>query len=287
MAAPAPAPVSAQPRGPLAGLPWRTRPSPVPAWSYAVRQLRFWLTDYRRTWRGSIISTVLNPLLYLGAMGLGLGTLVDKHGTASLGQVSYLVFLAPGLLAGSAMGTGVGESTYPVFGSVKWNHTYQAAVSSPLRPADLFHGHLLFVGLKLTMTSSVFLAVAAAFGAIISPWAILALPVAVLTGLAFTAVIEAWTVTRTKDTSLAVVYRFGLIPLFLFSGTFFPVSQLPVWIRPLAYVTPLWNGVALCRSLSLGTATVGGALVHVGYLAVLTVVSIAVGHRTYRRRLWV
>ena len=130
------------------------RPGPVPAWYFAVRQLRFWLTDYRRTWRGSIVSTVLNPLLYLGAMGLGLGTLVDKHGTASLGQVSYLVFLAPGLLAASAMGTGVGESTYPVFGSVKWNKTYQAAVSSPLRPADLFHGHLLFVGLKLTMTSA-------------------------------------------------------------------------------------------------------------------------------------
>jgi len=102
MAAPAPA----QPRDPVAGLPWPARSGPVPAWSYAVRQLRFWLTDYRRTWRGSIVSTVLNPLLYLGAMGLGLGTLVDKHGTASLGGVSYLVFLAPGLLAASAMGTG-------------------------------------------------------------------------------------------------------------------------------------------------------------------------------------
>ena len=281
------APAPAQPRGPVAGLPGLTRPGPVPAWSYAVRQLRFWLTDYRRTWRGSIISTVLNPLLYLGAMGLGLGTLVDKHGTASLGQVSYLVFLAPGLLAASAMGTGVGESTYPVFGSVKWNKTYQAAVSSPLRPADLFHGHLLFVGLKLTMTSAVFLAVAAAFGAIISPWAILALPVAILTGLAFTAVIEAWTVTRTKDTSLAVVYRFGMIPLFLFSGTFFPVTQLPVWIRPIAYLTPLWHGVALCRELCLGIATVPSAFLHVGYLLVVLVAGIIAGNRTYTRRLYV
>jgi lipooligosaccharide transport system permease protein len=277
MAAPAPAP--AHPRGPAAGLPGRTRPGPGPAWSYAVRQLRFWLTDYRRTWRGSIVSTVLNPLLYLGAMGLGLGTLVDKHGTASLGQVSYLVFLAPGLLAASAMGTGVGESTYPVFGSVKWNKTYQAAVSSPLRPADLFHGHLLFVGLKLTMTSAVFLAVAAAFGSIISPWAILALPVAVLTGLAFTAVIEAWTVTRTKDTSL--------IPLFLFSGTFFPFTQLPAWIRPIAYLTPLWHGVALCRELCLGVATVPSALLHVGYLLAVLAAGFVAGNRTYTRRLYV
>jgi lipooligosaccharide transport system permease protein len=277
-----------QPGGPALGLPWRGRAGRVPAWDFAVRQLRFWLTDYRRTWRGSIISTVLNPLLYLGAMGLGLGTLVDKHGVSHLGGASsYLVFLAPGLLAASAMGTGVGESTYPVFGSVKWNHTYQAAVSSPLRPADLFHGHLLFVALKLTMTSAVFLAVAALFGAITSPLAIAALPVAVLTGLAFTAPIEAWTVTRTKDTSLAVVYRFGMIPLFLFSGTFFPVTQLPAWIRPIAYLTPLWHGVALCRDLCLGTATVPSALLHVGYLLVVLGAGIIAGGRSYTRRLYV
>ena len=158
MAAPPPRPAARPPGCPGGPCPARCPPG------LRGPQLRFWLTDYRRTWRGSIVSTVLNPLLYLGAMGLGLGTLVDKHGTASLGGVSYLVFLAPGLLAASAMGTGVGKSTYPVFGSVKWNKTYQAAVSSPLRPADLFHGHLLFVGLKLTMTSAVFLAVAAAFG---------------------------------------------------------------------------------------------------------------------------
>ena len=151
----------------------------------AVRQLRFWLTDYRRTWRGSIYSSVLSPLLYLGAMGLGLGKLVDAHGTARLGGVSYLVFLAPGLLAATAMQTAVGECTYPVLGSVKWNKTYQAATAAPLRPADLFHGHLLFVTIRLTMNCAAFLAVAAAFGAIQSPWALAALPVAVLTGIAF------------------------------------------------------------------------------------------------------
>jgi lipooligosaccharide transport system permease protein len=257
------------------------------AWTPAVRQLRFWLTDYRRTWRGSIYSSVLNPLLYLGAMGLGLGTLVNAHGTARLGGVSYLVFLAPGLLAATGMQTAVGETTYPVFGSVKWNKTYQAAVASPLRPADLFHGHLLFVTIRLAMNCGIFLAVAAALGAVRSPWAIVALPVAILTGLAFATPVEAWSVTRTKDTSLAVIYRFGLIPLFLFSGTFFPVTRLPAWARPLAYVTPLWHGVTLCRSLSLGTATVGGALVHLAYLVLLAAAGVAAGQRAYRRRLYV
>jgi lipooligosaccharide transport system permease protein len=256
-------------------------------WSFAVREFRYWLTNYRRTWRGSIYTSVLSPVLYLGAMGLGLGKLVDAHGTARLGGVSYLAFLAPGLLAAAAMQAGVEESTYPVLGSVKWRRTYYAAAASPLRPADIFHGHLLFTAMRLAMNSAVFLAVMAAFGAVTSPWVLAALPVAVLTGLAFAAPIEAWAITVVKDTSFALVFRFGLIPLFLFSGTFFPVTQLPAWIRPLAYITPLWNGVALCRSLSLGTATVGGTVVHVGYLAAVAAAGIAVGNRTYRRRLCV
>jgi len=255
--------------------------------SFAVREFRYWLTNYRRTWRGSIYSSVLSPLLYLGAIGVGLGTLIDAHGTASLGGLSYLAFLAPGLLAAAAMQAAVEESTYPVLGSVKWRRTYYAAAASPLRPADLFHGHLLFTAMRLAMNSAIFLAVMAAFGAVASPWALAALPAAVLTGLAFAAPVEAWVITVTKDTSLTLIFRFGLIPLFLFSGTFFPVSQLPAWLRPVAYVTPLWHGVALCRSLTLGTATLGGVLVNVAYLTALTAVSIAAGNRTYRRRLYV
>ena len=112
---------------------------------------------------------MLNPVLYLGAMGLGLGTLVNKHGTASLGGVSYLAFLAPGLLAAAAMQTAIGECIYPVLGSVKWNSTYQAAVASPLRPGDVFRGHLLFVTMRLFMNCGIFLAVMAAFGAVHSP----------------------------------------------------------------------------------------------------------------------
>jgi lipooligosaccharide transport system permease protein len=256
------------------------------AQSYAIRQFKFWLTNYRRTWQGSIYSGVLNPVLYLGAMGLGLGSLVNQRGTAGIGGVSYLAFLAPGLLAAAAMQTAMGESTYPVYGSVKWLKTYQAAIASPLRPADLFHGHLLWTTLRLTMNSAVFLAVMAVFGAIRSPWAAVALPAAVLTGLAFGAPIEAYTMTVTKDTSFAMLFRFGIIPLFLFSGTFFPVTQLPAVVRPLAYLTPLWHGVALCRSLSLGTAQPGSAALHAGYLVVVTVLGVVAGNRTYQRRLY-
>jgi lipooligosaccharide transport system permease protein len=255
--------------------------------AFAVRQFRFWLTNYRRTWQGSIYSSLLSPVLYLSAMGFGLGTLVDRHHDAArLGGVSYLVFLAPGLMAAAAMQTAMGECTYPVFGSVKWLKTYQAAACTPLRPADLFHGHLLFTTLRLAMNSTVFLAVMAAFGAVRSPWVLAAIPAATLTGLAFATPIEAYAVRCTKDTSFAMLMRFGIIPLFLFSGTFFPVTQLPAAIRPLAYATPLWHGVALCRSFSLGGARPGEVAVHVGYLCAVALLGLAAGHRTYLRRLY-
>jgi lipooligosaccharide transport system permease protein len=254
----------------------------------AVRAFLFWLVNYRRTWRGSIYSSVLGPILYLGAMGLGLGSLVDSHGTASLGGVSYLTFLAPGLMAATAMQTAMGESLYPVFAAVKWQQTYQAAASTPLRPSDIYRGHVLFTAMRLAMNMIIFLAIMAAFGAARSAWVLAAVPVAVLTGLAFATPLDAFAVTQEKnDQAFNVIFRFGMIPMFLFSGTFFPVTQLPAWIRPLAYVTPLWHGVALCRSLSLGTADWAGALGHVAYLAAVALIGLAAGQRTYRRRLYV
>jgi lipooligosaccharide transport system permease protein len=283
MAAPA---TVAGPAGP-APVPARPAPGVPGAWLGAVRALRFWLVNYRRTWRGSIYSSVATPVLYLGAMGLGLGHLVDQHGTARLGGISYLAFLAPGLLAATGMQTAMGESTFPVMAAVKWLKTYQAAAATSLRPADLFRGHLLFVTMRVLMNSAIFLAVMAAFGAVSSAWVVAALPACVLTALAFAAPIEAWAMTLEKDTSFAMLQRFVIIPLFLFSGTFFPVTQLPAWIRPVAYVTPLWHGVALCRSLSLGTATPLGALGHVAYLTAVALAGLLIGQRTYRKRLYV
>lgn len=274
--------------GPAGAAGGRAAPAgPAGAVVLAVRALRFWMVNYRRTWRGSIYSSVASPVLYLGAMGLGLGTLVDQHGTGRLGGVSYLAFLAPGLLAATGMQTAMNESTFPVMAAVKWLKTYQAAAATPLRPGDLFRGHLLFTALRTLMNAAIFLAVMAAFGAVRSAWVLAAVPVCVLTGLAFAAPIEAWVITRDKDTSLSLLIRFVMIPLFLFSGTFFPVTQLPGWIQPVAYATPLWHGVALCRSLSLGTADLGGSLIHVACLAAYAVAGLLAGQHFYRRRLYV
>ncbi|HEY0936240.1 MAG TPA: ABC transporter permease [Trebonia sp.] len=279
---PAPGETAAAP-----GLAPVTLPRLPGAATLAVRGLRCWLVMYRRTWRSTVWSSVFGPLFYLGAMGYGLGSLVDKHGTAALGGLPYVVFVAPAVLATAAMNAGLANALYPVFGALRWHGQYFAARATLLRPVDIFRGHLLFMTLRLTMNSAVFVLVMAAFGLIRSPWAVLLLPAAVLLGFAFAAPTAAWAVSLRHETALNYPVRFGAIPLMLFSGTFFPVTQLPGWIRWVAYVTPLWHGVALCRALSVGAVDAGPAAVHVGYLVAVTAAGLWAGGRTYARRLYV
>jgi lipooligosaccharide transport system permease protein len=250
------------------------------------RAFNYWLMQYRRAWRGTAISTVIEPLGFLAAIGLGLGSLVDDgSGTTNLGGVSYLSFIAPGLLAAAAMQTASFESTYPVMGSIKWHRTYHAQLATPLRVVDLLAGHLLFVLMRLAISVTVFLAIMLSFGAIRSPWAVLAMPVAVLTGMAHATPIFAFAAKQDNDTGFAMLFRFGIVPMFLFSGTFFPISQLPDVLQPVAWVVPLWHGVDLCRDLSLGQASLGISLVHVLYLLAWIVAGYVIALRCFRRRL--
>ncbi|MGH2467422.1 MAG: ABC transporter permease [Candidatus Limnocylindrales bacterium] len=242
---------------------------------------------YRRTFRGSIASSFLNPVLYLAAMGVGLGSYVDRSGNAStaLAGLSYLTFLAPGLLAAMAMQTAAGESTWAVLGAIKWQKTYLAMLATPIGVRDLVLGHLSWVATRLLIVTAIFLAVMVAFGATRGPEAILAIPAAMLTGLAFAAPISAFAATQENDAGFNAVFRFGVIPLFLFSGTFFPISQLPAFLQPLAWITPLWHGVELCRGLALATIDPLGLAVHAGYLLGVAGLGIAAALWAYRRRL--
>jgi lipooligosaccharide transport system permease protein len=123
------------------------------------------------------------------------------------------------------------------------------------------------------------------FGAAGGPQAILAIPAAMLTGLAFATPIIAYSASQKDPSGFNSLFRFGVIPLFLFSGTFFPVSQLPGLLQPVAYATPLWHGVDLCRTLALGTATPGGVLIHVAYLVGVTGLGLLLASFAMRRRL--
>ncbi len=252
-----------------------------------IRSLEYWLFKYRRTWRASLVSTFANPLLYLAAMGVGLGSLVNRSaGAGQLGGVPYLTFIAPGMLAAAAMQIASGEATYPVMGSIKWLKTYHAMLATPLGTGDVLRGHLGYMAVRLTIASSAFLAVMAVFGAVLSPLGVLALPAAVLTGLAFATPITAFAATRENDSAFALLYRLGIVPMFLFSAVFFPLDRLPALLRPVAYATPLWHGVDLCRGLTLGTGlTAGRAALHVAYLAVLTAAGYAAARVSYRKEL--
>jgi lipooligosaccharide transport system permease protein len=273
-----------RPAAPAAPAPLAKLPG---SWELSFRAFRCWLVMYRRTWRSSIWSSVFGPLFYLGAMGYGLGSLVDQHGTSSLGNVPYVVFVGPAVLAVHSMNTGLSNSMFPVFGAVHWNRIYVAARASMLRPADIYRGHLLFMTMRIAMNAALVTVYIWALGAARSAWVILAWPAATLTGLAFAAPIAAWAVSVKSENNFAYMFRFGMMPLMLFSGTFFPLSQLPAGLRLLAYATPLWHGVDLCRMLSLGRIDLPLALINVAYLAVLAAFGVWAGARSYRRRLYV
>jgi lipooligosaccharide transport system permease protein len=257
-------------------------PRPGALWRRATLH---WLALYRRNWQGSAISNFLAPLLYLGAMGYGLGTLVDRTGGGALDGVPYVQFIAPGVLAATAMQTGVGESSYPVMGAVKWQRQYHAMLAAPMGPADLVLGTAAFVVLRVAIATAAFTLVAALLGALPSPLALVAALVAVLCGAAHAPATMAFSAAQDNDYYFALLFRFGVLPAFLFAGTFFPVDQLPGWIRPLAWVTPLWHGTSAARQLALGAPDWLAVGAHCAYLLLWTVGGVWLAVRVFTRRL--
>lgn len=241
---------------------------------------------FRRMWRGSVTVSFLNPIFFLLSIGLLLGKLVDRS-SPDLGGLSYLEFVAPALLATTAMQTAASETTFPVKAGLKWLQTYHAVVSTPVRVGELVAGILTWTGIRVVVAVSVFALVAAAGGAFESPLAALAPLAALLCGLAFGAVLAAITSTVEGDDWLAAIFRFGLVPLFLFSGTFFPVEQLPVPLQVVAWLTPSYHGVALTRDLALGTAGDDPLieLVHLLVLLAFTAVGTVLAVRLISRKL--
>ena len=251
----------------------------------AWHAFRYWLTVYGRSWRGTIVISVANPMLFLLGIGVGLGHLVDQGHSATLGGVSYTAFFAPGLLAASAMQTGYIEGGGRVSAAAGWVGSYRTAATTPLEPGEIMAGHLLFIAFRVLTSSAVFVAVMAVFGVAAGWWVLAALPAARLTGLAFAAPAAAWAVGLRSNAKTQAVFRFVLMPMYMFSGTFFALGQLPRGVRLVASALPLSQGVALCRSLSLGTASAPVVAARAGYLLVFVVVGIAVARATYRRRL--
>lgn len=239
---------------------------------------------YARLWRGIAFSMFVQPLLYLAAMGVGLGKLVDAH-SGSVGGVDYLAFVAPGLMVASAAQLAAGDSLWPVLGGVKWTRHFFGIVATPIAPGDVYGGYVIWIALRSAFGAAAFLAIAAPLGAVPSVWGILAIPAAALCGAAFCALLAAFTITQETDLSFPMIMRLGIVPLFLFSGTFFPVSELPAGLRVVAAVSPLWHGVSLARMATTGSFEPLAALGHVAFLVACIAVGGAIGVRTFTRRL--
>ena len=241
------------------------------------------LMSSRRYFKVSAISQLGGPVLYLLSLGIGLGSIVDaRSGGQSLGT-SYLSFLAPALIAATALQVAVGESTYPIlFGGFKFQRIYYAMNATPLTPRQIAAGVLGWIAARAAFSATLYLAVVACFGGVRSIGALLCVPIATLGAMALAAPIATYSATvETERGGFAAIFRFLVMPMFLFSGTFYPVSALPDWGRALAWVSPLWHATELARWVSLGSLRLGsgvgrlGATALLAHLAFLTVLTVA------------
>ena len=260
----------------------RDRAAPLSAGFPAVRVLEARLLAARRTLRSAVTSALLNPLLYLLAMGLGIGAVADPSAAADLPGGSYLAFLAPGLLVASAMQLAASESLWPLMVGLEWNRTYHAVVATPLRPVDLVLGNLAFVLVRAALAGMLIALVIVVLGAAPIGGALAAGGVAVLGAGAVAAPIAAFTAKVRSHPAMTALMRFGIVPLFLFSGTFFPIENLPAPLQAVAPVSPLWHGAELARLAALGAPTAWHPGAHTGILVGLLVGGAVLAERPIR-----
>ena len=240
---------------------------------------------YRHLWHRSIAFGFLQPVLFLTAMGIGIGALLSAQDLSAFDGFDYLHWLAPGLLAAMAMNTATFESTFPIMRKIMWGRNYEAMLSTPLSTRSLVLGEMLWVAFRIGTLAAAFLVVVAFFGIVRSPTALLAIPVAMLIGMCFSTCLFAYTATQYNDVGFSAIFRFVINPLFLFSGTFFPLSRLPDAIEWIAWLTPLYHGVQLARGLVLDTLNLATAPLHLGYLLVMLAVGVYLADRLLRRRM--
>jgi len=260
------------------------RPRRFGAWYIAEHRLLL-----MRAYGTTILATsVGNPLVYLFALGVGLASLVQAPlGDGRGGEVSYLAFVAPALLASAAVTVASEEFTYPVLSGFKWNPVFIGARSAPVSSAQIADGVIIAVILRMVVTCVIYFGVMVLFGAVPSPLGAVGIVSATLTGLAVGAVIMAYTSTVTEDKGqMAIIQRFIITPMFLFSGTFFPLAQLPGYLQWIGWVSPLWHGNELGRVLAYGLNEPGWlTVVHGVYLLAITVAAWRAARIIMTRRL--
>ena len=240
---------------------------------------------YRREWVGSVFSGFVEPLVVLAGLGIGLGVLVGDRAAEITGGVSYVAYIAPALMASQAMQFGAGEAAWPILGRIMWVRIYHAMVATPLKPTDIIVGAIAFMGGKVAFAATFFAGVLFVSGIATSAQGALAMiGVSTLTGLAFAAPMTAYSVTQKTDQGFAVIFRLIITPLTFFSGTYFPIENLPEWAQFISWCTPLAHGVALARGLALGTE-IPNAATHVAVLTAWAICGTVIASILFRRRM--
>ncbi|NUU32827.1 ABC transporter permease [Arthrobacter sp. C9C5] len=227
------------------------------------------------------------PVAYLFAMGVGLATLVDTNSTAAFGGVSYLAFIAPALLISAAVMTAANEFTFPVMDGFKWRRVYYGPHASPLTPEQIAAGQIIAVTVRFVLQSAIYFGVVALFGASPGGWGWVSILVATLAGLSFGLPLMAYAATIKNDRGqFAMVMRFIVMPLFLFSGTFFPLDTLPLAVRWIGWISPIWHGTELGRVFSYGYQEAPLlTVVHVVFLLGLAVLGWVLTRRQFAKRM--
>ncbi|MCW4457717.1 ABC transporter permease [Microbacterium sp. MPKO10] len=253
------------------------------AWYVAEHRFRG-MKAYTQT----VIATGIgSPLMYLFAMGVGLASLVDANVEQNGLAVSYLVFVAPALLAMAAFEAAAEEFSYPIMLGFKWNPIFTGMGASPVTPGQIIDGQVIAVTVRIAVTSGLYYLFMLLFGAVPGEFGWVSLGSAVLTGLAFGTLLMAYVATLENDSGqIAMVMRFLVLPLTLFSGTVFPLTQLPWFLQWIGWLSPLWHGTELGRVVSYGHPEPAWlSIVHVAYLLLLTVVGWMLARRVAARRL--
>lgn len=255
---------------------------PLPSVHRALKMIRRNALAYKHYWI-AFVSGFFEPVFYLVAVGFGVGQFVgtiEYRGVA----VDYASFMAPGMLAASTLNGAIFDGFFSPFFKLNWMKTYDGMITTPMNIADIALGEVFWALIRGTIYGGGFLAVMMALGLVHSPWALLALPAVMLSGAALSAGAMILTGVTKQISSLEKVMTLVVFPLFLFSGTFFPVSLYPALLQPVVKATPLYHSASLLRSLTTGIVD-WGTLWHVAYLVVMFVAASAVASRLIRRRL--
>lgn len=250
---------------------------PVNRW--ALKVLARNLVVFKKNWITSIAFNFIEPLLYLAALGAGLGVLVDE-----IGGMSYSQFIAPAIVATSAMWAAAAECSYDSFVKMHFQKIYHAIMVTPVSPGEVIVGELLYGAFKSVLYGSVILAVIASLGLVTSPWALLTPFILLLSGLAFSEIAMIWTGLVPKIDHFAYLFTLIITPMFLFSGVFFPLEVLPSAVQPLAWLMPLYHAVVLLRSFSWGLVS-WQLLYHLLWLVVFVIIFFPLPQILVRRRL--